>query len=207
MNAFDAGRSVEREGWLRLRPYLNEITDGHFVLVNKGAHARRLQEELGDLLANLAPRHDPTAGPLAEEGRLIAIELKVERRFTGNLFLETWSNRNLGDATSHAERGSNPGWLFKTRSDLLFYYFLDADTLCISNVLALKRWAFRVAKKNDPWPVLNYPERAQGQYQQKNDTHGVCVPIADLQRELGAKSFKVTSARQLGMFDSWEGAA
>lgn len=206
MSAFDHCKSVERVGFERLRPYLDEISDGRWVLVNKGPHARRLQEELGDVLANLPAAGRPLSGPTDELGRLVSIELKTERRHTGNLFLETWSNRNLSDAASHAERGSNPGWLFKSRADVLLYYFLDKDVLCVAGMLALQRWAFRLAGKNDPWPALKYPEMKQGAYQQANDTHGVVIPISDLARALGKRCFKVTTGRQLGFFDTWEAA-
>lgn len=206
MTAFDRCKSIERTGFERLRPYLQEISDGRFVLVNKGPHARRLQEELGDVLVNLPAANRPHGEPTSEAGRLVSIELKTEGRHTGNLFLETWSNRNLGDAVSHAERGSNPGWLFKSRADVLLYYFLDRDILCVAGMLALQRWAFRLAGKNDPWPALKYPEMKQGKYEQTNDTHGVVVPINDLALALGGRCFKVTTGRQLGFFETWDAA-
>ncbi len=71
-----------------------------------------------------------------------AVEIKIEQAWTGNLFLETWSKRNLEDKASHAELGSAPGWLLKTRADLLLYYFLDTDDLVTLPVFRLKQWAF-----------------------------------------------------------------
>lgn len=199
MNAFESAKKVEFLVWQRLRPFIDEISNGRFVLVNKGFHAKRLQEQLGDIIANLAPVHAPHLDPYSPEGRLIAIEIKGEEINSANLYLETWSNRNLNDAQSHAARGSNPGWMFKLRSDLIFYYFLNSDKLCVISTLALKRWAF----DGQPWHLLTYPEKPQRRREQLNDTWGACVPIDDLQQALGQKCFKLTTGRQLGLFDTW----
>ena len=48
----------------------------------------------------------------------------------------------MRDPASHAERGCNVGWLYKTRSDAIFYYFIERDELIILNTLSLKQWAF-----------------------------------------------------------------
>jgi hypothetical protein len=190
MNAFQSGRTVEARALVRLLPFIEERADGgRYVRTDKGRMARFLQESVGDILFN-------------REGSVFSIELKAEERHTGNLFLETWSNKNLEDAGSHAERGSNPGWLIKVKADLLFYYFLDTDQLYILSVLALKRWAF--GYRDNPGKLHSagwdgkpsYPEIRQAKYFQMNDTWGRLVPVAVLMRNLSPAP-KLTTVRQL----------
>ena len=58
-----------------------------------------------------------------------SLEIEIERHWTGNLFLETWSNRILDGRDACYEHGSMPGWLVTSRADLLMVYFLDSDDL------------------------------------------------------------------------------
>src|ERR1043166_1316452 len=107
MSGFESARVVEARGLSVLTPFLDERADGRFVLFDKGPLARALQETTGDGVFNV------------EDGGTFFVEIKCERKWTGNLFLETWSNRNLEDRQSHARRGCNPGWLYKLNADLL----------------------------------------------------------------------------------------
>lgn len=171
MNGFDRARTVEARAMTRLLPFLEEQSGGRFVITDKGRLAPYLQQVVGDALFNSR-----------KNGALFSVEIKAEQRHTGNLFLETWSNRNLECRDSHAMRGGNPGWLYKLRADLLFYYFLDADRLYVFDYFALKRWAF--GSGPDAGRIWEYPERRQGAYEQANDTRGRLVPIADLREQL-----------------------
>jgi hypothetical protein len=162
MSAFQSARMVEVESMTILRPYLKEKTDGQLVWNDKGPLAMALQETVGDMLFT------------NKQGFLRSVEVKAESRYTGNLFLETWSNRNLSNRHSHAERGSNPGWMFKLKADLLLYHFLDRDELHTLDFFALKQWAF---SEGNLW---RYEEKPQSRRDQLNDTWGRCVPIADL---------------------------
>lgn len=166
MNAFDAAKSIELRSLQVLLPFIEENSGGRFVVTDKGPLAKAFQEQCGDVLFNSA------------SGRLYGVELKAEQKHTGNLFLETWSNRNLDDVAKHGERGSNPGWMVKVRADLLFYHFLDVDALYILPLFRLKQWAFGTA--TEPAHIYDYPERPQGRYSQLNDTHGRLVPLTVL---------------------------
>lgn len=184
MNGFDIARGVEAEGFMRLRPFLEDSADGNSIVVtNKGRMAPFLQEVVGDVIMN-------------RRGLVWSIELKTERRHTGNLFLETWSNRNLDDPHNHAMVGSNPGWLLKSRADLFMYYFLDADALYVLSGLALQRWAFGFGGVEGR--IYSYPEVKQGKYIQANDTYGRLAPIAVLMREMKPPPKKL-SVRQLSL--------
>lgn len=207
MSAFEDAKSVEAKSLLSLRPFLEE-TQGRYVLTNKGAASKLIQETLGDILFN------------DRNGRLWSVEMKAERRWTGNLFLEVWSNRNLVDAENHSGRGSKPGWLLTTGADLLFWHFLDADKLVILNMLALKRWAFMTPSRalsepngrgecvQKPGRIWDFEEKVQSVHAQLNDTRGRIVPVAVLEREMKPAP-KVRSVRQLALslFDATPDAA
>lgn len=113
-----------------------------------------------------------------------SVEVKVEARWTGSLFLETWSNRNLDDKASHADRGCSPGWLITTKADLLVYYFLDTDDLVTAPLFRLKRWAFGSGEQGG---VYAWAEKQQRRYTQPNDSWGRLVPAEVLEREVRAK--------------------
>jgi len=91
------------------------------------------------------------------------LEMKIEEFFTGNLFIEVWSNRKL----------ATPGWFEKLQGDWLWYYFLNNDELYTVPVAALRRWA-----ENN---LRGYPLRQQTKREQLNDSWGYCVPIKHLQ--------------------------
>jgi hypothetical protein len=189
MNPFVQACSVETQGRVILEPFLLEKSDGRFVLFDKGPLAKALQETSGD-------------GVFSIKGdREYFVEMKVEEEHTGNLFLETWSNRNLKDRDNHARLGSNPGWLHKQVADLLLYYFLDTDRLYIFDLFKLKRWAFVAPGKNGhPGRIWDYPEREQRRRNQRNDTHGRLVPLTDLVVEPG---YRLVSVKQFA-FDFGE---
>ena len=166
-----------------LLPYLDNETGGRVVMTSKGVLARFLQITVGDALLN------------DRAGAVWSVEIKAEERHTGNLFLETWSNKNLNEKPSYALRGSTMGWLFSCRADLLHYYFLDTDDLYVIPLFRLKRWAFGANKSAGR--IYDFPEVGQAKYSQLNDTHGRLVPIETIRQEVGLKHLKV---RQLALF-------
>lgn len=184
MNAFVEARKVEAAAMAVLLPFLEEHAERGLVLTSKGRLAKHLQLIAGDVLYN------DTAD------RMWAVEIKAEEaNLYGNLFLETWSNRNLESPASHAERGSNQGWLHHCRADVLFYYFLDSDDLYVMQMFKLKQWAFGAG--STPGRIYEYPEKKQDKRAQRNDTWGRCVPIPALRRALGDKYMKKCNPRGL----------
>lgn len=183
MNAFAAASRVEQQGLALLLPYLTERAyQGRIVSTSAGTLARTLQHHFGDVLMN------------TDASTVWALEIKIEQHWTGNVFLETWSNRNLDSKASHAERGSAPGWLVTTRADLLLFYFLDTDDLVVAPAFRLKRWAFGSGEEGGAY---GWPERRQRRYDQPNDTWGRVVPVDVLERETGARRLRV---RQMELF-------
>lgn len=157
-DAFGDARGVEREGWLVLLPYLKAIgVRGELVTTEDSLFCQKF---IGDAIARL-----PAEGA-------VAIEVKCEQRFTGNLFLETWSNRSR----------CTPGWLLTSRADWLWYYFLDTSQLYSIRLPALRAWA--VGSGESQGGIYAYPERVQGKREQANDTWGRIVPISKLSTAL-----------------------
>lgn len=188
MNAFCMASNVEIFGMAVLMPYLEEKAHrGRIVKTAKGALARFLQETIGDVVFN------------TDDETICCAEIKVEKKWTGNLFLETWSNRNLEKKESHAMRGSNPGWLAKTQADVLLYYFLDTDDLIALPVFTLKRWAFVLSRRNGhAGRIWDFEEKKQGKYDQLNDTWGRIVPVSVLEKEANAKRLSVLQLELFG---------
>lgn len=100
-------------------------------------------------------------------------ETKIENRYTGNLFLETYSNKSK----------NIPGWMFKEQKAVfLWYAFIDKETCYIFDFNNLKKWF----KENHQ----NYREISQGKYIQHNNTYGRIVPIIDL-KEAGLVEIEI----------------
>lgn len=176
MSGFRESQKVETRSRAILLPFLEEHSNGRFVVTDKGPLARAFQLQCGDVLFN------------DHAGRIRAVELKAEEEEKwGNFFLETWSNRNLDRMCDHCERGSNQGWLYHTRADTLFYHFLDTGRLYIIDLFKLKRWAFGYG--TGAGRIYSFPEKPQSKYSQLNDTHGRCVPISVVRSEVGFKVF------------------
>lgn len=181
MNAFASAKLVEAKSRVILEPFLKERAhDGQLVFTNKGPLAQALQAEYGDVLFN------------SDADTIWSVELKAEEKFTGNLFLEVWSNRNLESRRSYAERGSKVGWLYSTRADYLFYHFLDRDELYIFNLHRLKVWCFVQMGEHalGPGRLWEWPEKPQSRYEQFNDTRGRIVPIAVLMHDIAGKMLR-----------------
>jgi len=97
------------------------------------------------------------------------IEMKVESKTTGNLFLEIWSNLHL----------FRRGWLDHSQADKIIYGFIDSWKFYFMNLKALKEWSFTDGN------LKKYPLVLQKKYTQANETWGHIVPINILKKELG----------------------
>jgi hypothetical protein len=152
-SAFDKSLAVEAEGLRVLTPYLERLAIPGTVLVPTEGHWM-LQKLVGDFILR--------------DGEVTkTIEVKVEERHTGNLFLETWSNRSR----------HTPGWMYTCRSMFLWYYFIDQATLYTMPMRSLRNWAF--GSGDSAGGIYAYPERKTS-CDQMNDTWGRVVPVARL---------------------------
>ncbi|MHC4621546.1 MAG: hypothetical protein ACYTEQ_27710 [Planctomycetota bacterium] len=170
MNAFVEASKIEAESWRRLMPWIEHSSkNGRCVRIAKGRLSKELQARYGDVFAE-SEKH----------GGIIAIEGKAERDYTGNLFLETWSNRKWWRL----------GWMFTLDCDVLLYHFLTSDKgqrLYHVAMNDLRKWAFvQMRDRGDRLGrVWDYRAAKQKRYAQLNDTWGRVVPIQDLKREAG----------------------
>jgi hypothetical protein len=149
---------TEEKGLRTILRWLHEQGWAVVRISNGSPLSETLQKSVGDLIAN-----DP-------KGRLRCMEVKVEERSTGNLFLERWSNR----------RRLTPGWLPYSQADLLLYFFLDAAALYTCDFHRLKQWAYAHNGVPGQPRIEQFPLVRQRQHEQKNDTWGYLVPIAAL---------------------------
>lgn len=158
MNAFIAACRVEDRSWEVLEPYLKtRAFDGRFVRTAKGPLSLELQKSVGDVLVN------------SDRLSVTGIEVKAEERYTGNLFLERWSNRSC----------FTPGWFETLRTDLLWCHFLDKDVVYEIGFQRLRQWLYWHTGRGHP-KCHTFVLAKQGKYEQKNDTWGYLVPVREL---------------------------
>lgn len=160
MSAFHDACEVEAQSWEILRPLIEtRAYNGRYVRTAKGPLARELQRQVGDVLFN------------SDDETVWTCEIKAERKHTGNVFLERWSNRSR----------FTPGWFETLQCDLLLYHFLDADVLYGFHFDKLRKWFYHCEHRAVP-VASRYPQAAQSRFNQMNDTWGYLVPIADVPR-------------------------
>lgn len=159
MSSFAACRNVEARGWAMVEPWLR--AHWHIADIVPLFRAERVQMAgCGDFAVHL------------RDGRSLVVELKTERENkTGNLFLETWSNRAFG-----RQRG---GWMRDGVFDRLVYTFLASREVYVIDFPKLWGW-FWEGPGGGQGNGYRYREVAQRVNDQRNLTCGVPVPIADL---------------------------
>lgn len=161
MTAFNTCRAFEAEvARDYLLPFFRGRASEGITLIEKGRHAKELQLRFGDLCYNAKAT-----------GALLFVECKAERRHTGNLFIETWSN--------YPKRA---GWLEHSDADLLAYFFRDVEVLYVIDFPALKGWLTEDV-------LEGYRETAQTKHAQRNDTRGRLVPVADIAKAVRTWEF------------------
>lgn len=153
MNAFQQAREVERVAREELLPWLKLSFDQ----VDETDHSELLQKICGDFILQ---------GKLQAYGA----ELKAESEYTGNVFLETWSNLAW----------FRQGWMYTSQAHWLLYYFVKTGVLYHFDFAALKDWAF--GNSGSKGQIYRYHETWQKKYDQANDTWGRLVPIEVLEK-------------------------
>ena len=161
-NGFIEASAVGKSGVLDLLPLVEYHSyQGRFVLTDKGNISAFLQKTIGDIAFN------------CKNQMVWGIEVKTERKSTGNFFLELWSNRSR----------QTQGWMHTLTTDFLWYYFLDSKILHSIYFKKLQEWAFVNGR------IERFPLRKQNSYRQLNDTWGALVPITVIENEIGLKKF------------------
>ena len=140
---------VEQQGTRIVSSYIRHVTGNPPMSITE----KSLQTTIGDFVCQFAKLG------------ITSMELKTERRYTGNLFVETWQNREWG----------TPGWLHTSRASLLWTYYIDADLLVGVSLPSLRQWLL-----SRPNSHIDSYRQVQIDKDQKNDTVGVLVPIEHL---------------------------
>lgn len=135
---------------------------------NRARNSEHWQREVGDFLAS------------SQAGGWLGLEVKTEQVYTGNLFVEAWSNK--------AARRWRDGWVFTLGADLLFSVYLDVRAAFVLDLWRLRHWAVMEGR------MLEYPEKTVHRYadgEQKNRTTGYPVPWAHLAGPVGFQCYRV----------------
>ena len=176
-NAFEECQLIEKRLSKRLEPFIEEIAyKGRHVKTAKGNLAKLLQERCGDELVNITDEH------------IIGLEYKVERRWTGNLFIEIWSN----------QKRQTKGWAYKLECDFVLFYFGDKDKLVIVHWPTMWGW-LNTRKPSGLLQMDPYKLVEQKEHIQPNDTWGKLVNVSEVLKNVRSC---VISVRQLELFDA-----
>lgn len=170
MNSFKENRKTEDKSVREILPLLIQSFNGRVVSTASGSLSIQLQKTAGDYLAQKVKGNDFLSRETA--GDVIGIELKTELKHTGNLFIETWSNKKRW----------TPGWLYASLADYLLYHFLDVEECYVISMRALKAFCFTTpsVRSGSAGRLADYREVEQVKHDQMNDTWGRLVPIEDL---------------------------
>jgi hypothetical protein len=137
------------------------------TLGDKGVYRTKLYlKSVGQNPVDIVDGRQFTHGDIETESGFI--EAKNETKWTGNLFIETWSNKP-----------KRRGWLFNlTHCDMLFYFFGDKrNRVHILDMQKLRR-TFIDGEDINKVAVISsksYGEIQQKKHHQKNDTWGLLV--------------------------------
>ncbi len=107
---------------------------------------------------------------IIKDDEALNVEVKIEEKWTGNLFLETFSNRS--------REWYKDGWIYYCKADILLYYFLDVGILLSISLKQLQDWA--VFEKDG---MFDLPHVAQTKRKQRNATWGRIVPVEHLKKQ------------------------
>lgn len=162
---------VERRGIeLAMQVIEWQVAPGSPVIDTNDARSNvHLQRTIGDFLI----LHELT-------NQWHAIDVKTEVKYTGNLFVESWSNKT-------ANRHSRDGWIFTLGSDWLFMVYLDVRAVFIVDLRKLKNWCVIEGR------MLDFREATVHRYidgEQMNRTTGHLVPWSVLAETVGFKCYQ-----------------
>ena len=140
-------------------------------LILQGYHVEDLDHKHRNSSQAVRERIGKNTGDFAleKDGKKSYAELKVEERYTGNIWVEDW-----------ADYLKSVGWLiYLKNAKHLLCYFLDTDTLFWLDWPRFKEWVLS-NKERFEW-------RHQGKHPQRNDTTAYLVPISDIPSDLITK--------------------
>lgn len=165
-NEYQANLQTAKEAIEFVQPLFDEwmkpgsgLIDTNFVTQNELCQLR-----LGDFLL-----------PVHWSGVVQAVEVKGEWKWTGNLFVETWSNRI---------RGGKQGWIYSSCADILLMVYLEKGFVYHIPMEKLWNWCFA-----DQNLYKNGRKELKVQRDQANITYGIPVPFRELIAPCGILTF------------------
>lgn len=170
MSAFDESCDVGRAGVGYAMEFMRQRVPGCELIDTSKMESvsEPMQKYFGDFLIQFP-----------NGGRAFGVEVKTERKWTGNLYLETWSNKAFGRQTE--------GWMVCLRSQWLLYVFLGPPVRLYSvNFPTLWTWFF--GGEGARGAADRLAERLTGATQ-PNKTHGRLAPIRTLMEQCGMREF------------------
>jgi hypothetical protein len=160
MSSFAASNSIGKWAVERVTTHLRNITDWELYNVEDDLFFRSLDV---DLIARTG------------SGETLLLEVKGDRYLSGNIYIETVSNRTK----------NTPGCLLYTCADYLIYYFVKAGFALVIPVTALQEWIPANIKR---FPRHNPTTTSGGKV--IFDSEGHTVPITTLVEEIpGIQTF------------------
>lgn len=166
MTLFDSCKALELYAIREyVRPLYRRFGAYGVTDISASAVDKPTQRRFGDLTLN-----NPDTGALS------TVEVKVERNYTGNFFIEEWSCVPRG----------NEGWLMTSRADYMAYMFMAHEVMYVFRLSSLRGWL--LSQCGDGRALDGYKAiHAQGD---ASDSQGRIVPICDVAREVGLKEFR-----------------
>ena len=122
-----------------------------------------------------APRDERGDYQITRGSKTLNVELKAERKTTGNIFVEEFSNYAPGEYAPDGTPRTKLGWFLTLTADLVIYHFLDTGRIYKVNLKQLQtqeQLVYALGKRKNANDACDNG--------QKNRTIGWCLPIAKL---------------------------
>lgn len=167
--------AVQKLGEEMLAPFFDLESDRKWMLIQNSPHAVKLQKECGDVFLTLPSGHMST------------VEIKAERKYTGNLVFEDWSNATFITDPERYLRGEFKfGWGPTIRAEVLAFAFLDRRLVTFCRTTDFLRFVY----SPETYRHVIGPRTPQG-VKQSNHTLFRCVPIARFKEHFPLHAYHV----------------
>lgn len=163
---------VERQGIALVRPLLMRwVRPGADLIdTNNARQSEVWQRTIGDFVMPM------------RDGSFSGVEVKTERRYTANFFVETWSNRAFGR--------SRVGWPYTLSADALVMVYLDVRAAFVLPMPRLYAWLFDFGNLYRH-QHRERPVHRSADGEQSNNTCGVPVPFSELLKPVGGTCYRL----------------
>lgn len=156
---------IDSEGSRRFEAFLNEIANIKYCRV-RDTHQDGLRAQISGI--------DYVSWDC--RGHEVPLELKTEAQNRyNNFFIELFASVSPFKS----------GWIQTCSSQVLVYQFLDTKELYWMDVAELRTWLFGTGA------FTRYPLKPQRKHATAHTAYGLCVPIADVMRNIEVQKFSL----------------